>query len=191
MYYRRYIWWEEKNLENNIKSLENLSETFKSSIKELNEIIENIDKNKEEIKSEIQKIFTKIRNELNNREDELLLEVDEQFKKKYFTDELDIFKGKDKFSNKIKLYLEKGKSANDEYKKNQDKSLLINDSINIEKMFENMNKINQNMDIYTKNAGKINFISDSNEILQLINNFLHINNEENKIQKMSYLRESI
>ena len=61
--------FEEKknNLENNIKSLENLSETFKSSIKELNQIIENIDKNKEEMKSEIQKTFTKIRNALNNR----------------------------------------------------------------------------------------------------------------------------
>ena len=56
MHYRRYIWWGKNNLENNIKSLENLTETFKSSIKELNEIIENIDKNKEEIKLEIQKI---------------------------------------------------------------------------------------------------------------------------------------
>ena len=62
-----------------------MSETFKISIKELNEIIENIDKNKEEIKLEIQKTFTKIRNELNNREDQLLLEVDEKFKKNFLT----------------------------------------------------------------------------------------------------------
>ena len=40
-----------------------------------------------------QKIFTKIRNELNNREDQLLLQVDEQFKNKYFSEELDIYKG--------------------------------------------------------------------------------------------------
>ena len=66
--------FEEKknNLENNLKNLENLSETFQSSIKELNEIFEKIDKNKEELKLEIQKTFTKIRNELNKREDELL-----------------------------------------------------------------------------------------------------------------------
>jgi len=180
--------FEEKknNLENNIKSLENLTESFKSSIKELNEIIENIDKNKEEIKLEIQKTFTKIRNELNKREDELLLEVDEQFKKKYLTEELDIYKGKDKFSNKIKLYIEKGKSAKDEYNKNQNKSLLINNCINIEKMIENMNKINQNMDIYKNNNGKIKFISNLDEILKLINKFGNIISFGSKIGHQDY-----
>ena len=172
--------FEEKknNLENNIKSLENLSESFQSSIKELNEIIENIDKNKEEIKLEIQKTFTKIRNELNNREDQMLLEVDEQFNKKYLTEELDIYKGKDKFSNKIKLNIEKGKSAKEEFNNNQNKSLLINDCINIEKMIENMNKINENMDIYKNNNEKIKFISNTDEILQMINNFGNINSDE-------------
>ena len=171
------------NLENNIKSLENLTETFKSSIKELNEIIENIDKNKEEIKLEIQKIFTKIRNELNNREDQLLLQVDEQFKNKYFSEELDIYKGKDKFSNKIKLYIEKGKSAKDEYDKNQNKSILfiiINDCINIEKMIDNMNKINQNMDKYKNNNRKIKFIVNIDEILRLIKTLGNINSDGNK-----------
>ena len=35
--------------------------------------------NKESVKLKIQKIFTKIRNSINEREDELLLEVDENF----------------------------------------------------------------------------------------------------------------
>ena len=69
----------EKNLDKNIKSLESLSEIFQSSIKELNEIFNKINENKEEIKLNIQKTFTKIRSELNNREDELLNEVDIQF----------------------------------------------------------------------------------------------------------------
>jgi len=176
--------FEEKknNLDNNIKTLENLSETFKISIKELNEIIENIDKNKEEIKLEIQKIFTKIRNELNNREDQLLLEVDEKFKKKFFNEDLDIYKEKDKFSNKIKLYIEKGKLANEEFNKNNNKSSLINDCINIEKIIENMNKVNKNMNIYKNNNGRIKFISNIDEIIRLINNFGNINSDENKIQ---------
>ena len=38
------------------------------------------------MKINIQKIFTKIRNEINNKEDELLLEVDKQFNEIYFDD---------------------------------------------------------------------------------------------------------
>jgi len=172
-----------KNLENNIKNLEKLSEAFESSIKELNEIIENIDKNKEEIKLDIQKIFTKIRNELNNREEQLLLEVDEQFKKKMFNGDLDIYKEKDKLPNKIKLYIEKGKLANESFKKNKNKSSLINDCINIEKIIENMNKVNQNMNTYKNNNEKIKFISNTGKIIRLINNFGNINSDEIKINQ--------
>ena len=177
--------FEEKknNLDNNIKTLENLSETFKISIKELNEIIENIDKNKEEIKLEIQKTFTKIRNELNNREDQLLLEVDEKFKKKFFNEDLDIYKEKDKFSNKIKLYIEKGKVANEAFNKSNNKSSLIYDCINIENIIENMNKVNQNMNIYKNNNEEIKFISHTGEIIRLIKNFGNINSDKIKINQ--------
>ena len=96
------------------------------------------------------------------------------------TEELDIYKGKDRFSNKIKLYIEKGKSTKDEYNKNQNKSLLINNCINVEKMIENMNKINQNMNIYKNNNGEIKFISNTNEILKLINKFGNIASFGNK-----------
>ena len=177
--------FEEKknNLDNNIKTLENLSETFKISIKELNEIIENIDKNKEEIKLEIQKTFTKIRNELNNREDQLLLEVDEKFKKKFFNEDLDIYKEKDKFSNKIKLNIEKGKVANEAFNKSNNKSSLIYDCINIENIIENMNKVNQNMNIYKNNNEEIKFISHTGEIIRLIKNFGNINSDKIKINQ--------
>ena len=84
----------EKNLDNNIKSLESLSEVFQSSLKELNEIFDKINENKEEIKLNIQKTFTKIRNELNNREEQLLDEVDKQFQKKYLSEDIDILKEK-------------------------------------------------------------------------------------------------
>ena len=57
----------ESNLDNNIKSLDSLSEVFQSSIKELNEIFDKINENKEEIKLNIQKTFTKIRNEKSMR----------------------------------------------------------------------------------------------------------------------------
>ena len=59
---------------------------MQSSIDELNIILEKINKNKEEVKLDIQKIFTKIRNELNNREDELLLNVDKDYEKMNLND---------------------------------------------------------------------------------------------------------
>ena len=67
------------NLKNNIKILEELSNSFKSSINKLKILFEEISKNKEEIKLNIQKIFTKLRNIINDREDQLLLSVDKEF----------------------------------------------------------------------------------------------------------------
>ena len=77
-----------KKLKENIKFLEILSENIVKSINEIKIIIENINKNKEQLKIEIQNVFTKVRNELNNREDELLLEVDNKFNDLYFNDEI-------------------------------------------------------------------------------------------------------
>ena len=78
---------EKKNkIKSNIKYLEDLSNSFKDTIDNLKLIFEKIVKNKEELKIEIQNVFTKIRNEINNKEDELLLEVDKQFNEIYFDD---------------------------------------------------------------------------------------------------------
>ena len=63
----------------NINCLKDLSKTIETSINELKSIILKINKNKEQLKTDIQKIFTKIRNIINNREDELLLEVDKEY----------------------------------------------------------------------------------------------------------------
>lgn len=46
----------------------------------MNSFFEKIKKDKEDIKLKIQNTFTKIRNELNNREDKILLEVEQKFK---------------------------------------------------------------------------------------------------------------
>ena len=88
----------------------------------------------------IQKIFTRIRTELNNREDFLLLEVDKQFYD-FFLNE-DIIKESEKLSNKIKLSLEKGKLIDIENKNNQKLNSLINDCLNIEYDIIKLNDIN-------------------------------------------------
>ena len=72
----------------NIKILKELSKNLQSLIKELKILLENVNKNKEKLKLKIQNIYTKIRSFLNNREDELLLEVDNQFNKLYYNENI-------------------------------------------------------------------------------------------------------
>ena len=116
---------EKKNkLKENIKCLEELSKTFQQSINNLKIIYEKINANKEELKLKIQKIFTKLRNELNNREDELISDVDKKFENIYFKEE--IIKESEKMPNKIKLSLEKGKLIDVEKNNDNKISLLMN-----------------------------------------------------------------
>ena len=79
-------------MEQNLNNINNLSKTLYKSINELKIIFEKIKENKEELKLNIQKIFTKIRNELNNREDQLLLEVDEKYDDLFLKEEILIFR---------------------------------------------------------------------------------------------------
>ena len=51
-------------------------------------MFDNIKVKKENLKIEIQKLFTKLRNALNDREDELLIEVDKKFEDLFFKEEL-------------------------------------------------------------------------------------------------------
>ena len=110
--------------------------------------MEEIDKNKEEIKGEIQKVFTKIREELNNREDQLLIEVDQLFEKKYNSKYLDNILKEKKFDEKIKIFLDKGKTDEKEWDKYDNKIVLINDCINIEKSIDKINNINSSIENY-------------------------------------------
>ena len=90
----------------------------------------------------IQKIFTKLRNEINNREDQLLIEVDKKYEELFFNEE--IIKESEKLPNKIKISLEKGKLIDGNWEENKLNS-LINDCLNIENNIENLNKINESI----------------------------------------------
>ena len=68
---------EKKNkLNENVKYLEEISKNISESINQLKEIYEKINESKEEMKLKISAIFTKIRNMINEREDQLLKELD-------------------------------------------------------------------------------------------------------------------
>jgi len=143
VYYIEKIKDEKKNkLKENIKYLEEIQNKFNETMLSMKKIFEDIEKDKENLKLEIQNIFTKIRNTLNDREDELLLEVDNLFNDKYFNE--DIIKKGDKLPKKIKLSLEKGKLIDKEWDNNNLNS-YINDCINIENNIKDINIINENI----------------------------------------------
>ena len=160
---------EKKNkLNENIKLLEELSKIFNNSNNELIKVIEKINENKENIKQNIQKIFTKLRNEINQREDELLLEVDKQFEKLYFKE--DLIKENEKLPDKIKTYLEKGNIIEKQWNNENNLIPLINDCINIEKNINIIKEINESIkkcNNYNKLDIKFNIDKD-NDIDKLI-----------------------
>ena len=135
---------EKKNkLKDNIKFLEDLSNNLNNSIKELKSLYEQIDKRKEDLKSKIQNIFTKIRTALNERENKLLLEVDNKYKELFGNE--DIIKECEKLPNKIKISLEEGKLIDNEWNDNNHLSSIINNCIKIENNIKNINMINENI----------------------------------------------
>ena len=164
---------EKKNkLRENIKILEDFSKSLELSINELKKLFDEINENKEQMKLKIQKIFTNLRSTLNNREDELMNEIDKEFDNFYGNEEI-IRKG-EKFPDKIKKSLEKGKLIDIE--KNDNKLIsLINDCIDIENNIVEINKINETI-VKCKNNNKIK--------INLYLNDDEINNLTEKIKTM-------
>ena len=169
---------EKKNkLKENINCLEELSKKLEDSINELKKLFIKINEDKEELKLNIQNIFTKIRNTLNNREDLLLLEVDNKFNE-FYGDE-NIIKEGEKLPNKIKISLEKGKKIEKEWNNNELNS-MINDCINIENNIKDINMINENIKKVNKNNKiKMKFSPEENSINKFIENI-------NEFGKLSY-----
>ena len=169
----------EDKFRSNIKYLEELSNSLKDSIDNLKVIIEKITKDKEELKLNIQKVFTKIRNELNNREDELLLEVDKKYNELYCDE--DILDQYEKLPNKVKYSLEKGKKI--EY--NDDKlASFINECINIENNIKDINKINENIKKCKNDINEeiiFNYEDQLSLIFEIIKNFETVSISNNEI----------
>ena len=157
-------------LNGNIKILEKLAENINESIKDIKIIFEKIEKNKEQLIINIQNIFTKIRNELNNREDQLLLEVEQKYNELYNINN-DILKQSEKLPNKIKTSLEKGKNIN---KENNDNKLnsIINQCINIENNIKDINIINEKIKNCKNNYNKkLNFYpNNEGQIINFLEN---------------------
>ena len=161
-------------LNENIKTLEELSTNLQESIKEFKIIFEKNEKKKEELKLEIQKVFTKIRTAINDREDELLLEIDKDFNELFLNE--NIIQDSEKLPNKIKISLDKGKSINNNLE-NSKLNSLINDCLNIENNINDISKINQSMKKYKSSENNIIFKvneNDNQKLFESIRTFGHI-----------------
>ena len=162
----------EKKLElkENMKHLEDLSKNIIESINKIKNMYEEINEKKEKLKIKIQKVFTNIRNVINNREDELLLEIDNKFNNNYFKEEF--IKEIEKLPNKTKKSLEKGKLLNNEWDEDNKLYSIINNCTIIENNIKDINKMNEiiktfdnkintNINFYPKEEKDINLFLEN------------------------------
>ena len=163
---------EKKNkYEENIKYLENLSNNIQESINNLKLIHDKIEENKEQFISDVQKIFTKIRNALNEREDELLLIINDKYKNFDLGDE--IIKENEKLPNQIKLILDNSKKNDNKWNNNEELNIEINECLEIEEKINRIKKINSALQPDLSQIN-IRFIPNENQIndfIQTIKNF--------------------
>ena len=128
---------------------------------------------------EIQKEFTKLRNALNEREEQLLLEVENIYKNNYFDD--NIIKESEKLSGKIKKCLE---STNILKEKNE-LNFEINYYIEFENNLNDIEEINTKININcNKNKIKITFEVNNKELENSIKKFGRIN--QNNFNDIDY-----
>ena len=102
-------------------------------IKDITNIIERVNPIRENIISNIKNIFNDLRIELDEREQELLNEVENVYNKNFFSE--NHLKESNKLPTIIKYNIEKGKNVLDNWnegEKNGKLNLLINDCINVE-----------------------------------------------------------
>ena len=143
-------------LKENINYLKELLNNIEEKIKQLKINVDKINEEKEELKLKIQKIFTKIRNVINEREEKLLIEVDNQFNEIYFNEKL--IDEAEKLPNKIKVSLEKGNIMDEEWNDENKLCSCINNCINIENNIKNACDINNSLKkCGNKNNSQIDF----------------------------------
>ena len=115
----------------------------------------------------VQKKFTEIRNSINKREDELLVEIDKMYEKTFFKESF--IKETESLPNKIKNLIKRGKFEENEWKEKTKLYKIINECIYIENNIGDIIKIDENIKKYNS-MQNYNIIFDPKD--DEINNFL-------------------
>ena len=160
-------------LKENINTLEYLSQSIEEIINEIKKIFEKINEDKDELKLKIQNIFTKIRSSLNEKEDKLLLEIDEKYNNGYINENK--IKETEKLPKKIKLSLERGKIIEKDFNENNLCS-VINDCINIENNLKEIKDMNDEINRLKSNKTKIGLNLEENKINNLLEDIKNMGN---------------
>ena len=166
-------------LEDNIKYLEEISKSIDELINDLKKMFEKINDSKEEVKLKIQKVFTQIKNAFNEREDELLQEVDNQYNILFANEK--IIKDSEKLPKIIGNNLKKGKNIVS-YWDNNKLSSTIYTAIDIEKNINDINTIINNIQKCKLNINSEIKFSPVNE--KEINKFIE------KLKKFGFIYKS-
>lgn len=181
------------NLDKNIDELENISNKVKERINLIKSFYEKNNALKEDLKSNIMKIITNIRNKLNEREDELLSEVDNIFSNIYPEEKLIL--SYEKIPKKINTILNQRNSLDEQFNDSCLLNSYICDCINIEKNFNEIKEIVKSIDKYDVNKEiKIYFYPDKeseelNKFYNDIKSFGNIYQKEND-EKDFYINPS-
>ena len=167
---------ERKNiLEQNIIYLKNNRTSFDSLINKLKQAYKEISDKKEKLKIRIQKFFTKIRNEINKREDQLLLIVEQVYENYFFNKNFS--KDIDKIENKLNLSINKGMLISNEYNNDEINFIsLINDCILIEDCIKEINYLKENYEKYEKNETLAIDLKLKEEEINFLNNIKNLGN---------------
>ena len=153
-------------------------------MEELKKIIIKIDEDKDNLKLKVSKIFTKLRNALNNREDEILADIDNKFNEFIFDEK--ILKKSEKIPNQIKEFLEKGKNIEKEWiNKHKKINILINECINIENSINTIKIISESIEKYNSQNVNVKFYPEEedeiNKIINIIKSFGYCKLNEDEI----------
>jgi len=173
--------------------LEELFINLKDSINNLKIFLEQVEKDKEELKLKVQTTFTKIRNCLNEKEDELMLKIDNKYKEEFFDE--NTIKQIEFLPKKIEKSLEKGKliSKNNENKGDIILNQFINDCLNIENNINNINKIKNGMKKFNSKEKEKIFYENVEEMNNFCSNikkikFIYCENDSDIISKDDFKR---
>lgn len=157
---------EKKNiLKENIQLLQDLSKDIEKKILALKCFFNKINKNKKKLKLKLKKIFTRIRNEVNKREEKLLLDIDKKFDDNFFKEDFII--ESEYFPEQIKENLEKGRFIDKEWNKNTLVELM-NDCINFEKNTEKIKEMNSKMEKNYLIEYKLELTPENNKINEFL-----------------------
>ena len=151
-----------EKIKSNLKYLDEVSETLQDSIENLKKIFEKTIKYKDELNIKITHTFAKIRSTLNNREEEILREVNKLFDN--MLSDKKIIDECDNIPEKIKSSMESREKIESDVNSSNLIS-FINECSNIENNMKEISKIDKIIKKYQKEGYKeIKFHSDENNI---------------------------